>query len=349
MKKYLILIQLVFVVTLVSCFSPTQTGTHIPGKPYHHTTGGFRNPPESIKINSFSWDQFKYFMRQISRWLSGRQVVPNDFFISPADALKQFESYQDRDSITWIGQLTAIIRLDGKIILIDPWFSEGIATSRRSLPPAIALNQLPQIDVVVISHSHLDHLDLNSLEQLSHPEKITVLVPLGVSQYLTHIKFKRVIELDWYQAELIDGFNYTALPAVHFSQRGLFDRWETLWAAWSIEGSTGKKLFYTETEYGEVFKQIGEKYGPFYVALIATGNYLARSANAGSHCIPENCVQIGLDIKAENLIPVHYGTVEFLGGDNFLESGEKFREIALKKGVLEKNIWMIKIGETRGF
>ncbi|MBU3918219.1 MBL fold metallo-hydrolase [bacterium] len=348
MKKYLILIQLILIVTATSCFSSQPRGTHIPGKPYHHITGGFRKPPGSIENTPVSWEGVWTMAKRVPGLFSS-QDVPDDLVISPADALKQFTGYQDRDSITWIGQLTAIIRLDRQIILIDPWFSEKVGPARRSVPPPIALNQLPQIDIVVISHDHADHLDINTLEQLSHPEKVTVLVPLGVGRYFAHIKFKRVIELDWDQTELIDGIKYTALPAVHMSGTMFSNQWETLWAAWSIEGATGKKLFYTESDYGECFKQIGKKYGPFNIAIMSVGAYLPRVHNAGLHCIPENCVQICLDIKAENLIPVHYATLEHGGAENFLESGEKFRKAALEKGIPENNIWMLKIGETREF
>ncbi len=354
MKRYLILIQLVFVVSLVSCLSPKPSGIHIPGKPYHHVTDGFRQPPGGIIPNSgSSWEGTKaglgFLKRAIKVFFIGPLPVPDNLVIPPADALKQFDSCNDRDTVTWIGQMTAIIRLDGQIILIDPWFAERNSIFHRSVSPAIALNQLPQVDIVVISHNHPDHLDINALEQLSRPENITILVPLGVGRYFTHIKFKRVIELDWDQTELVDGINYTALPTVHYSQRTTSDRWETLWAAWSIEGVTGKKLFFTESEYGECFKQIGEKYGPFSVALIATGNYAPRAFNQGVHCVPENCVQIGLDIMAKNLIPVHYATLGSIGAENFLESGELFKKSALEKGVPESNIWMLKIGETREF
>jgi len=279
--------------------------------------------------------------------------IPEDHILKTNTALKQFFSNPDKDSITWIGHMTAILRLDNQIIAIDPWFTNwatGIPPfgPKRDIPPGIALHQLPAVHTVVISHNHYDHLDIPTLEQLPNPETITVVVPLGVSRYFNHIQFKEVIELDWHESTTINNISYTALPVVHYSRRTLSDKNETLWAGFSIKSPTGKKIFFCEGEYGGIYKHIGEKYGPFDVALIASGAYLPREVMKGAHCTPEKCVQIGLDIRAKNLVPVHWGTVR-LGTEDFMEPGALFREEALKKGVSDERIWIMKIGETRYF
>lgn len=326
--------------------------TQLPDKPYHHIQGGFRNPPGSIKPGGFSFDHLWFGVSRPFALLSTPDIRENHI-LKTDTALKQFFSNEDEDSITWIGHMTVILRLDKQIIAIDPWFTNwatGIPPfgPKRDIPPGIDLHQLPSINTVVISHNHYDHLDIPTLEQLPDPEKITVVVPLGVSRYFEHIKFKEVIELDWYESKTINNIIYTALPVVHYSKRTLFDKNETLWAGFSIESSKGKKIFFCEGEYGQIYNQIGEKYGPFDLAMIATGAYLPRKVMKGLHCTPEKCVQIGVDIRAKSLVPVHWGTVR-LSTEDFMEPGPLFREEALKKGISEERIWIMKIGETRYF
>lgn len=345
-KRQLFLIQLFLIAFTFGCV-PNQDATHIPDKPYHHTEEGFRNPRGSILHDGFSFSNVWFSITKGFTEPFGPEL-PTEYIIPSDDSLKQFRSAQGKDSITWIGHSTVILRMDHQIIAIDPWFTNWVGVFHREVPPAFPQDQLPQIDTIVISHNHRDHLDIVTIEQFQNPEKITIIVPLGVGRYFKHIKFKKVIELDWHQSETIHGINYTALPVVHGSGRTLFDFNQTLWAGWSIESAIGKKVFFTEAEYGEIYKKIGEKYGPFNVAILSTGAYLPRGNMKGIHCIPANCVQIGLDIKAKNLIPIHWGTLD-QGGEEFTEPGPLFRKRALEKGVDEKNIWMLKIGETHVF
>lgn len=350
MKKLLFLIIVSIVFSLLGC---TGKSVQIPGKPYHHIKGGFRNPPGSIEPNdSFSFEALWFGLSFPFMGLQSPDI-PEDLILDQKVALKQFYAKKYKDSITWIGHMTIILRLDDKIIAIDPWFSNRATPvppfgPKREVPPGIELNQLPQINTIVITHNHYDHLDISTLEQLSNPQEITVLVPLRVGRYFKHINFKKVIELDWYESTSLNNIKYTALPVVHFSRRGTSDRDETLWAGFAIESSKGKKLFFCEAEYGEVYKQIGEKYGPFDVAMLATGAYLPRSVMQGYHCVPEDCVQIGLDMGAKNLVPVHWGTIK-LAWEDIMESGHLFRKEALKKGIPDERIWLMKIGETRYF
>jgi len=346
MKWYLPVIFIFLLFIILGC-SPKQE--HAKGKPYHHLKKGFRNPPGSIKSNGFSLD-FLWFL--IKRPLVNPNISKGHK-LDDKVAIKQFYDHQNKDSITWIGHMTAIIRLDKKVIAIDPWFTSWAVTippfgPRRVVKPGIKLKKLPQIDVVIISHNHQDHLDISTLEKLPNPEKITIISPLGVSVHFKHIKFKEVIELDWHKSKIINKIEYRALPVVHTSRRTLFDGNKTLWAGFSIKSSNGKKIFFCEADYGETYKEIGKKYGPFDVALIAAGPYSPRVVHKGFHSVPEKSVQIGLDIRSKNLIPIHWGTV-VMGTEKFMEPGPLFKKEALKKGFAEKNIWIMKIGETRSF
>ena len=130
-------------------------------------------------------------------------------------------------------------------------------------------------------------------------------------------------------------------------KRTVFDTNKTLWAGFIIKDAT-KSVVFLEGDYGETYKETGELYGPFDVALIASGAYYPRSLMQGSHCIPDVCVQIGLDLRAEKLVPVHWGTIA-LGWEDLFEPGQRFLESARKQQVDESNIWVMGIGETRFF
>jgi L-ascorbate metabolism protein UlaG (beta-lactamase superfamily) len=336
--------------TLASCVS--SHGKQLAGKPYHHTENGFRNP-EGSPERKFSWHSLWFFpSRPFAQLLYGKP--PKDHVLPQPQAVEAFHNTAAHNSITWIGHMTAVIRLDEQVIVIDPWFTKYATPvppfgPHRKMPPGVPLQELPLIDTVVVSHNHYDHFDVPTLEALPNPEAITLIVPLEVGQYVKHIPFRKVIELDWYQSFTDQHIAYTALPVVHFSARSLTDTNETLWAGFSIHSTrSNKKLFFFEGDYGEIYKKISRQYGPFDIAMIAAGAYRPRSLMAGSHCSPDTCVQAGLDLRSKVLIPLHWGTT-VLGSENIYKTGAFFREEALKQGIPDENIWVMKIGETRTF
>ncbi len=320
--------------------------------PHHHTEEGFRNPPGS-PTRSFSWKSLWFFpTRPLVQLLNPE--IPQDHVVPPQEALQRFNQLENQNTITWIGHMTAIIRLDGQIIAIDPWFTD-YATGlppfgpHRKIPPGIALENLPPIDTIIISHNHFDHFSIDTLERLPNPEQTTLIVPLRLSQYVEHIPFKKVIELDWHQSTQQGQVLITAVPVVHFSARSLTDRNETLWAGFSLQGQASrKKVFFFEGDYGEIYKQVGKQYGPFDVALIAASPTEPAELMVEAHCQLDQCVQAGLDLRAKVMIPLHWGTM-ILGSDELYATGKRFRDEALKKGVANDDIWVLKIGETRAF
>ena len=331
--------------------SYTSNHVHVPGH-QHDYPKTFSNPPGSIE-ESFSWESLWFFPSRPFAQLFDRDV-PEDFVIEPALAKTQFNEAKGKNSVTWIGHMSTLLRLDDKVILLDPWFTNYAAPlapfgPHRKIPPGLSLEQLPPIDIVVVSHNHYDHFDIPTLESLPNPEQITLIMPLRMAAYVEHIPFKEVIELAWHDSVEIHGIEVTALPVVHFSARGITDKNETLWAGFSLKGQrSGGSLFYFEGDYGEVYRRIGQEYGPFDLALIAAGAYEPREVMAGAHCALENCVQAGIDLRANILVPVHWGTT-VLGTENIFETGEEFRAEALAKGIPDERIWLMKIGETRTF
>lgn len=228
------------------------------------------------------------------------QCAPNiDFFETQEEALK----------FIWFGHSTILLHLDGIKILIDPMFSTYaspiIGTFKRFQPPVLSLDELPNIDVIVISHDHYDHLDKKSI-QFFKDKPTKFITPLGVGHYLRQwgIESTRIYELDWNKSHTIGSINFTATPAHHFSGRSLFSHNQTLWASWVIQGNTKKIFFSGDSGYSPHFKDIGEQYGPFDLAFMENGQYNERWLYA--HMLPEQSIQAVYDIQAKLFVPIHW-------------------------------------------
>ena len=211
----------------------------------------------------------------------------------------------------WYGHSSFYLKMNGKNILIDPMFGDYPAplpylTKKRyndTLPIAIA--DLPQIDVIILSHDHYDHLDYNSILELKDKTK-RFLVPLGVGSHLESwgVDKNKIIELDWWENQTIDDITFRCTPSQHFSGRGLTDKQSTLWSSWVIEGK--QKIYFSgDSGYFDGFKEIGAKYGPFDVCLMECGQYDELWPDI--HMFPEQTGQAHLDLKGKTLIPIHWG------------------------------------------
>lgn len=209
----------------------------------------------------------------------------------------------------WFGHSTLLLNLDDHTILIDPVFHNASPVSfigKRFQKPVVELSELPPVDSIVISHDHYDHLDKLTVEYFRTKET-KFYVPKGVGAHLEDwgIPQERITELSWHESAMSGPIVFTATPAQHFSGRGLFDRNETLWASWVIQGVTEKIYYSGDTGYGPHFKEIGEKYGPFEYAFIENGQYNVRWPDV--HMQPEESLQAYVDLDAHTFIPVHWG------------------------------------------
>ena len=169
-------------------------------------------------------------------------------------------------------------------------------------------NQLPQIDIVIISHNHYDHLNKSSIEILA-ARTTTFIVPLAVGAELEYggVPRDKIVELDWWEEYRVDeNLMVVATPAQHFSVRGLTDRYKTLWASWVIKAPNHKIYFSGDTGYFDGFKTIGEKYGPFDIAFLETGAYNEKWHHI--HMFPEEAIQAGIDLGGKVLHPIHWAT-----------------------------------------
>lgn len=250
--------------------------------------------------------------------------------------------------ITFVNHSTFLIQTDGLNILTDPIWSDraspfNFAGPKRMRPPGIKFEDLPEIDMVLISHNHYDHLDLPTIKRLEEKYSPQFIVPLGVDLFLKNKGIGNVVDLDWWEEEhILEKIRIAAVPAQHFSGRGLFDRDKTLWCGYVIQSENGNIYFAGDTGYGDFFKDIAKKFEPVKTALIPIGAYKPRWFMKPMHVNPTEAIQVHKELNAELSIGMHFNTFPLaddgqndpvndlskaLKGENFtiLEEGKSIR------------------------
>jgi L-ascorbate metabolism protein UlaG (beta-lactamase superfamily) len=320
-------------------------------RPHHHADGSFRNPPGSPERGGSSWQWIAFIGRRVLG--SGPKfVIPDNHVVPEDDALARLAELQEGDAVTWIGHASVLLRLGGKTILTDPYLADWASPvppfgPKRFVPPGISIADLPQIDMILVSHNHYDTLDVATLKALPRRERITVVAPLGLGPVFREIGYRDVKEMDWHDKVVRHGVVVTAVPSIHWSKRTLFDRNATLWAGYAIVASGKRILFVGDSGYHPtVFKDIGSRYGPFDLAVVPIGGYAPRELMRAAHATPEEAVQIGKDSSSRTLLGIHWGTVVLTDEPPF-EPPDRFREAAREAGYAGQDIWLFRIGESR--
>ena len=315
--------------------------------PQHHDpAGGFRNLPGS-PIRTASKGEMRDFLKD-ELFASKAVEVPDGHILAKAEAVTQMAGASN-PSVTWLGHASFIVRIAGKTILTDPFIGKvagpfGVGPKRYVESP-LTIDELPQVDVIVVSHDHYDHLDAHAIKNYRHKNSTQVIVPLGLGRFFTKRGYPDVIEHDWWDSWSSDDLTVTTLPAVHFSGRGLFDRNKTLWASFAFRSDSESIWFSGDTAAGEIFIEIGEKAGPFDLALVAIGAYAPRSMMRSIHASPEEAIQIARDIGARQAVGMHWGTIRLTPEDAF-EPPVRFKQAAAEQGFGEENAKILMIGET---
>lgn len=249
-------------------------------------------------------------------------------------------------TLTWVGHATYLIRTSGAAVLADPVWSQRIpAVPRRVTPPGVAFADLPQIDAVVISHNHYDHLDAATIRRL--PRATPMLVPAGLGRWFHRRGFSEVIELDWWESVTVSGLRFDFVPAHHWSRRTMWDSCRSLWGGWVITGPDGRRLYHAgDTGYGHYFTEIGRRYPGIEVAMLPIGAYAPRWFMQAVHMDPAEAAQAFVDLGAVRMATMHWGTFT-LTREPPAEPLQLVRKAWREAGRDPAELWDLAIGETR--
>jgi len=250
--------------------------------------------------------------------------------------------------VTWLGHASFLIQGGGISLLIDPVFSDfcapfSISSLRRRVPPPCSIDDLPQIDAVLLTHGHYDHLDLPTLRRLGM--NMRIIIAEGHAAWLRGKGFRKVSELAWHECdEIFPGIRLTSTPAQHFTARSPFDRNRGHWCGWIIEGA-GCQLWHAgDSGYCPAFKEIGERYGPADFAMIPIGAYQPRAIMRPMHLNPEEAVQVFLDAGCRRAVAMHWGTFRLT--DEPMGEPPILLEMALRQRSLPREVFqLIQVGD----
>ncbi|MGW4380214.1 MBL fold metallo-hydrolase [Kitasatospora sp. NPDC004531] len=247
------------------------------------TDGGRRSPAAAVPVH---------------------RLLPVELADRPASGLR----------LTWLGHATVLAEIDGVRVLFDPVWSERVSPfgwigPKRLHPVPLPLAELGPVDVVVISHDHYDHLDMDTVRTLAAGDAVFA-VPLGIGAHLEHwgVEPFRIVDLDWWQSVELDGLRLTATPARHYCSRGPRPSGKFLWSSWVVEGKHHRLFHSGDTGWFPGFADIGRRFGPFDVTMMQVGAYSEHWPEV--HLTPEEAVQAHRDLRGEVMLPMHWGTFD---------------------------------------
>lgn len=287
--------------------------------------------------------------RDLFRWmvldrLAGRRPAHPPFEtprrFNDGRALRSMEPHA-----TWIGHSTFVLRLGKTLIATDPiWSERAGGTVARNVPPGVAIEALPQIDVVTVSHNHYDHMDIPSLRRLGDA---LFIVPKDNAVLLHRAGIRRVVELEWWQTHEEGGVRVTLVPAQHWSIRYPWDRNQRLWGGFVIESSDGTAYHAGDTAFSEdVFRAIGERFPSIDWAMMPIGAYEPVWFMGSQHIGPEDAGRAWELLGAKSFVAMHWGTFK-LTDEPLGEPPERIRAWWKERGHAHDRLWVMDIGETR--
>jgi L-ascorbate metabolism protein UlaG (beta-lactamase superfamily) len=246
--------------------------------------------------------------------------------------------------LTWIGHASFLFTLGGKRILVDPIFAPRLGPVSRLTPPGLPLEDLPPIDLVLVTHNHRDHLDPWTLSRLGPaPAYVT---PLGNGALLRKVGASSVTELDWWQSFTFGDLEITLVPARHWSMRFPWDRNDALWGGFVVRGPEGAVYHSGDTAFFDGFSEIGRRLGPIDWAMLPIGAYEPRWFMEPQHMGPEEAVEAAHLVGAKHLVAMHWGTFR-LTDEPIAEPPIRARARWIEQGRDENLLWILDVGETR--
>ncbi len=287
---------------------------------------------------------------EIMKWqLGGSKAkwprhVPNKAYTAPPARVDD-----NRIAATWIGHATVLLQTQGLNILTDPFFSKRASPTQLIGPsrvrnPGIALKNLPPIDLILLSHSHYDHMDKPALQWLAKNRAAKLITPL---QNARHTNGFEVIDLDWHEAHSHGQAQITVLPALHWSKRTTRDTNRSLWGAFMVELPAGAIYFGADTGFGtgETFREVKHLFGSPRLSLLPIGAYEPRWFMAPQHMNPQESVTAHQILGSKKSFAIHHGTIQLT--DEAIDAPVRELQVALKAAGLSANDFLVPdIGET---
>jgi L-ascorbate metabolism protein UlaG (beta-lactamase superfamily) len=291
-------------------------------------------------------------LKEVVRWMFNRKQPKYEVAKDPSYGERPLLFEKENIRITYINHSTFLIQVDGFNILTDPIWSEraspfSFAGPKRVTFPGIRFEDLPRIHVVLLSHNHYDHLDLPTMRMITGAHHPKIYTPLGVKSFFDDQQLTGATDMDWWDEIILsDSVKLQAVPAQHFSGRGMSDRDKTLWCGYVLKTSNGNIYFAGDTGYNDkTFVEIGERSGPMSVSLLPIGAYLPNWFMSPVHTSPEEAVKIHFDVKSSKSIGMHFGT--FPLADEGQSQSVTDLKSALEKFNLSKDSFVtIKEGEV---
>jgi N-acyl-phosphatidylethanolamine-hydrolysing phospholipase D len=245
----------------------------------------------------------------------------------------------------WIGHATWALRLGGKLVVTDPIWSPSISgVVRRLVAPGIALDAMPPIDIVLVTHDHRDHMDVPTLRRLG--DAPLYIVPLGNAPRLAKLGKRTIVELDWWQTHQIGALSITLVPARHWSMREPWNKNATLWGGYIVRGPEGTAYHSGDTAWGDHFAEIGQRMGPIDWAMLPIGGYNPRWFMASQHVDPDEAARGYAALGARNLLAMHWGTFR-LTDEATGEPPARLRAWWQQQGWPDDRLWILDAGESR--
>jgi len=308
----------------------------------------YENMNAAAKINSFG---------DIRKWQQERRKKIKDLSFTVAQSsekkIELLRTNREQTTITWIGHSTFLLQMGGLNIVTDPVWASQMGFAKRLTEPGLAISELPDIDVILLSHAHYDHLHVKSLRAM--PGSPQLLVPEGLGSMMLRKGFRSVDEFAWWESLEISGVTFHFVPAQHWTRRTLLDTNSSHWGGWIVEvkghepstsQAEGSSIYFAgDSGYFEGFKQIGERYGEIQYVLMPIGAYEPEWFMSMQHVTPEEAVQAFLDVKGKVFIPMHYGAFR-LADDTADEALTRLSKEWEKRELAVQRLQTLLLGQT---
>ncbi|NVN04136.1 MBL fold metallo-hydrolase [Asaia spathodeae] len=316
---------------------PFPESDHCDGRSFHNPASYRLSPPLQVPLERPSVEPD--FTSILSWQRSLRLRWPNDV---PTFSAEPFPELAPGEiSASFINHSSFLIRI-GRVgerplaILTDPILSERCSPfrhfgPRRVVPPGLAFDAIPAIDIILVSHCHYDHLDRPTLRRFGRRDRPLCLAPLGNRRHLRGLGFSVVATLDWWQEFRFDPITITAIPALHGSARTPFDQNQALWSGFHIDTGLKRLIFAGDTAHGHHWAEINSRLGAPDLALLPIGAYEPISLMQPVHMTPEQAVEAAMLLEARHAVAMHFGTFQ-LTDEGYWEPGGRLERCLNSRG-----------------